>query len=68
MALRQTTDAELDDLATIRQRDIDDAVTAFDRDASASFRGLLDARLDTRAAKVDAPLGLGKFLPPKVAP
>ncbi|MEO7521510.1 MAG: hypothetical protein ABIW79_06800 [Gemmatimonas sp.] len=66
VALRKTTPAELDALATITQRDIDDAVSVWERDASASFRGLLDARLDTRAEKIDKPLGLGKFLPPDV--
>ena len=63
MALKPTPSAVLDALATIRAQDIDAAVAAYDRDATPAMRGLLDA-LPSAAAKIDAPLALGRTLPP----
>lgn len=61
--MKPTPAAALDALATIRAQDIDNAVAAFDRDASPAMRGLLDAAPYVPAG-IDRPLALGKPLPP----
>ena len=64
MALKPTPSAVLDAIATIRVQYVDDAVAAYDRDATPAMRGLLDARPYV-PANIDKPLALGKPLPPE---